>query len=62
MTTLAESFLADLDDLSDASGDEDLDARDDDVDTQVAFSCSHPSEKLPASHIHVLYLQVFMSQ
>lgn len=35
MATLAESFLADLDDLSDASGDEDLDARDGDGDTQV---------------------------
>ena len=38
MATLAESFLADLDDLSDASGDEDLDARDGDGDIQVAFT------------------------
>ena len=35
MATLAESFLADLDDLSDASGDDDLDARDGDGDIQV---------------------------
>lgn len=36
MATLAESFLADLDDLSDASGDEDLDARDENGDVQVS--------------------------
>ena len=40
MATLAESFLADLDDLSDASGDEDLDARDGDGDGDIQVGLS----------------------
>jgi len=38
MATLAESFLADLDDLSDESEDEGLDARQDGEDVQVLSS------------------------
>ena len=46
MATLAESFLADLDDLSDASGDEDFEAKDENGDVEVCSalpSCPYPA-------------------
>ena len=43
MATLAESFLADLDDLSDNSGDEDLETKDENGDVQVSLAPNNPA-------------------
>ena len=43
MATLAESFLADLDDLSDNSADEELDVKDENGDVQVSLASNNPA-------------------